>query len=110
MLIGRVEKLQSYHQWHRLRNYVPTAPSGQSSSTQPILSVSGIPSVALSAIEGIDPDEVQKIVKATPNYSSRRVLCQALFGLSGGAPYNKVKLVCDALGLLNGNQPLQQAA
>ncbi|ABX07924.1 cell divisionFtsK/SpoIIIE (plasmid) [Herpetosiphon aurantiacus DSM 785] len=81
-----------------------------SSSTQPILSVSGIPPVALPAIEGIDPDEVQKIVEAAPNYSSRRALCQALFGLSGGAPYNKVKLVCDALGLLNGNQPLQQAA
>ncbi|WP_345725017.1 FtsK/SpoIIIE domain-containing protein [Herpetosiphon gulosus] len=78
-------------------------------STQAVLSVNQSPLVALPVVAGVDPAEVKKIAEAAPRHKSRSALCNELYGIRGGTPYNRVKLVCDALGLLEAPQ-IQQAA
>lgn len=48
----------------------------------------------------VSSDERERILAAAQTATSRRALCKSLFNVTGGASYDKVKVVCDEMGIL----------
>lgn len=73
-------------------------------SAAPILSVSDTPQLSDKRLivdpELVPADEQRRILELAPTVSSRRRLCMEIYNSTGGPNYDRIKLVCDAAGVL----------